>query len=164
MQRDITFNGTLDPESYRRLELPANALQAGVMQLNGRYRVFDTKAGISKSRFTAQWQADQAAVKLADLNWGKDVGQPLQGEIDLGLANGAVQSINRFTLMGSGANAIIAAKIDPKTAIATQLQASQLKIGRTDVRLNLSRKPPARADIPAGAWTGTLSGSSLDLS
>lgn len=164
LQRDITFNGTLDPESYRRLELPANALQAGVMQLNGRYRVFDTKAGISKSRFTAQWQADQAAVKLADLNWGKDVGQPLQGEIDLGLANGAVQSINRFTLMGSGANAIIAAKIDPKTAIATQLQASQLKIGRTDVRLNLSRKPPARADIPAGAWTGTLSGSSLDLS
>ena len=164
LQRDITFNGTLDPESYRRLEMPANALEAGVMQLNGRYQVYDGKAGASKSRLNAEWQADQAAVNLADLNWRKDIGQPLRGNVDLGLANGAVQTINRFTLMGSGANVIVSAKIDPKTAIATQLQASQLKIGRTDVRLNLSRKPPARADTPAGAWTGTLTGNGLDLS
>ncbi|MBM3602737.1 MAG: hypothetical protein FJX22_03025, partial [Alphaproteobacteria bacterium] len=164
LQRDISFKGTLDPESYRRLEFPANALEVGVMQLNGRYRVFDGKAGSSKSRLTADWQANQAAVNLADLNWRKELGQPLQGELDLGLVNGAVQSINRFALVGKDANALVTAKIDPKTAVPTQLQASQLKIGRTDVRLNLNRKAPARANAPAGAWTGTLSGSSLDLS
>jgi hypothetical protein len=164
LQRDITFKGTMDADAYRRLEMPANALEAGVMQLNGRYQVYDGKAGASKSRLNAEWQADQAAVNLADLNWRKDIGQPLRGDVDLGLANGAVQTINRFALMGSGANVIVFAKIDPKTAVATQLQASQLKIGRTDVRLNLSRKPPARANTPAGAWTGTLTGNGLDLS
>jgi hypothetical protein len=75
-------------------------------------------------------------------------------------------SINRFTLMGSGANAIIAAKIDPKTAVATQLQASQLQIGphRCSARtLGRNRRRPAPIP-PRAPGTGTLSGNSLGLS
>jgi hypothetical protein len=155
LYRQIAFKGAVTPAVYQAFGLPDQMLAGGALQIDGQYKVLAKDV----ARVAADWQGDQAAIRIDQLNWQKPVGQPLRGNFALTLQNSELALINNFVMRGDSAiNAInidVAAKIDPKTGNPLSLQAKQFKLGRNDLTLNLTHKNQV--------WVGQVKAKAIDL-
>ncbi len=131
------------------LDLPVGSI-SGPVDVDAAYTVLSAKQASAHVSFDA---AD-AALALAQLNWRKPAGVPAAGSLDLELVDGQVRTIHQAVIKGGGLDARLAATLGAGGALQ-RVDVPRLVAGATDIGGSLTR----RAE---GGWRIDLRGRTFD--
>ena len=152
----ITVKGDVDYNDLRSHGIDLGDHVAGPMGMDVLFTV-DQKHRLALS---AGLNLEKTRLKIDELGWEKRPGVPGSGKLALEFQKDRVTRVTGLTVDAGGLRAQATVDLAPPTMAVSKVQVSQLSVGQTDLRADVTVRPDKGGE--KGGYSGTITGQSLD--
>ncbi|MFC5306301.1 AsmA-like C-terminal domain-containing protein [Azospirillum picis] len=115
-----------------------------------------------KLLLTAGLNLEKTRLSIDELAWRKPAGRPGTGKLTLEFDKDRPARISNLTVDAGDLHAVANLELADGGKRVARVQAPVFKLGETDLRADVTVLPPAAPGGPAGGYSGTIAGTSLD--
>ena len=152
----ITVKGDVDANDLRSHGIDLGDHVAGPMGTDILFTV-DQKHRFALS---AGLNLEKTRLKIDELGWEKKPGVPGSGKLALEFQKDRVTRVTGLNVDAGGLRAQATVDLAPQTMAVSKVQVSQLSVGQTDLRADVTVRPDKGGE--KGGYSGTITGQSLD--
>ncbi len=153
----ITVKGDIDAKDLRSHGIDLQEYVTGPLGADVLFTIDQRK----RFALTAAMNLEKTHLSIPELGWEKKPGVPGTGKLALEFQKDRVTRVTGLTVNAGGLNGQAVVELAQPTMAVSRVVVNQLSVGQTDIRADVTVRPPnARGD--KGGYAGTITGQSLD--